>query len=92
MRIVVSELVQTCTSCPSQWQGRTNTGGHIYVRFRHGELRIGVGASLDAAIEQAMAMTAAGPLLALDLDKIDDGYLEYGDLVSLTSGRIDWPQ
>lgn len=35
-KIKVIELVQTCRSCPSQWDGTTEDGGSVYIRFRHG--------------------------------------------------------
>src|SRR5215471_12196280 len=40
--IIVREIAQTSFACPSQWEGTTNDGSRIYVRFRHGYLRIDV--------------------------------------------------
>lgn len=29
-------LIQTCGGCPSQWDGKTDQDGDIYIRLRHG--------------------------------------------------------
>jgi hypothetical protein len=31
---------QTCYACPSQWEGETETGQRLYIRYRWGYLRI----------------------------------------------------
>lgn len=36
----LKELIQTCTACPSQWEGRTEDDFPIYVRYRWGYLSI----------------------------------------------------
>lgn len=38
----LDSLVDQGTSCPSQFEGETFDGGHVYVRFRHGSLRVDV--------------------------------------------------
>jgi len=40
--IKVSEVVRTCHACPSQWEGTTSEGQHVYVRYRWGFLRVDV--------------------------------------------------
>ncbi len=32
----IVKAVQTCLSCPSQWDAWTDTGQYLYLRFRHG--------------------------------------------------------
>ena len=46
----ITELRMTCGACPSQWEGRTADGRHVYIRFRWGELTAGISDSLDEAI------------------------------------------
>lgn len=46
----VTEIVQTCGACPSQWEGRLEDGSHFYARFRYGTLRVSVASTLEAAI------------------------------------------
>lgn len=38
----LDSLVDQGTSCPSQFEGETYDGGEVYVRFRHGSLRVDV--------------------------------------------------
>lgn len=46
----IIDLVQTSERSPSQWEGALSDGGWVYVRYRHRELSIGVGATLDEAV------------------------------------------
>lgn len=84
----VRTLVQTGDVCPTQWEGRTVGGACLYVRYRSGWLRIGIGDTLDAAVDAAMAddnplaWRLGGPL---------DGSLPYEDLIAATAGRFTWP-
>lgn len=38
----VVDLRQTCYACPSQWEGRLADGREVYVRYRHGVLRMDI--------------------------------------------------
>ncbi|MFF7994828.1 hypothetical protein ACFZDG_34285 [Kitasatospora xanthocidica] len=35
--VTIARVVQTCGSCPSQWDAWTTTGQYLYLRYRHGE-------------------------------------------------------
>lgn len=39
-KLVVTTLRQTCLAIPSQWEGRIGARGSIYIRYRHGVLRV----------------------------------------------------
>jgi hypothetical protein len=41
----VISLEQTCTACPSQWEGGLEGGGYVYIRYRWGALSVGIGPS-----------------------------------------------
>lgn len=41
-KLVYRNLVQTCFGCPSAWEGETEDGKELYVRFRHGYWRVDV--------------------------------------------------
>lgn len=41
MHYVVS-ITQTCSMCPSQWEGKTDKGDEVYIRFRWGCLRLDI--------------------------------------------------
>jgi hypothetical protein len=51
---LVVELRETCSACPSQWEGRAEDGRWIYIRYRFGLLRVGVGDCLADAVAGAM--------------------------------------
>lgn len=85
--VTINVLEQTCESSPSQWEGRTSDGRFVYVRYRWGRLRIGFGRTMDAAVEEAMAERGISATLG---DRFD-GYLEYGQLIAVTSEQVAWP-
>ena len=33
-------LEMTCGACPSQWDGETENGAYVYIRYRYGLLRV----------------------------------------------------
>lgn len=82
-KVTVESLYHTCSACPSQWQGRTKDGKHIYVRFRWGHLTIGVGETFEDAVHTRELV---------DLDHGDgfDGCMKFEELVGLTQDKINW--
>lgn len=88
MPLVVVEVARTCQSCPSQWEGWTADGQHIYARYRSGVLRVGVGDSPDAAVEHAMFGTDSA--FVNEIGDRYDGTLAYETLVRATP-FISWP-
>jgi len=38
----VDHVIQTCGACPSQWEGKTDRGHNVYVRYRWGYLSVRV--------------------------------------------------
>ena len=46
----VVTLTQTCGACPSQWEGTTDDGRYVYIRYRWGLLTAGIGDSIDEAV------------------------------------------
>ena len=36
----LKNIIQTCHSCPSQWEGEIEDGRNIYIRYRWGYLSI----------------------------------------------------
>lgn len=51
MKPRIIELNQTCTACPSQWEGKTEDGRYVYIRYRGSCLTAGIGATLDDAVD-----------------------------------------
>lgn len=80
--LVLTELRQTCDACPSQWEGTTDDGRPVYIRFRHGWLsvRLGLkGGDIDSAVrgEEILYMEHGG---------IGEYYDFAGDGVMTTEG------
>lgn len=57
----IVHLKQTCTACPSQWEGRLADGTHFYVRFRSNRIRIGFGATEVEALERGIGFRGYTP-------------------------------
>ena len=49
--VTVTSLIKTCDALPSQWEGLTDTRQCIYIRYRSGHGRIGLGETMNAAID-----------------------------------------
>lgn len=86
--VVVTHITKTCGACPAQWQGTTDDGLHIYARYRYGRLLVGVGSTLEEAVDLAMS----GRLIEVRFGDTYDGTLEYDQLKEHTAGRIVWPE
>lgn len=68
----ITELHRTCTACPAQWEGKLASGESLYVRYRHGHLRAGAGASRDDAIWPEGPEASPGSRTLLDMEAGDD--------------------
>lgn len=66
MSVRMRTLQHTCSACPSQWEGETQDGQFLYVRYRWGRLTWGFGTTIDNAIEASV--TAQGKCLGDPLD------------------------
>lgn len=73
--MIVKSLTQTCGACPSQWEGQSEAGDDIYIRYRRGFLRIEVNGKtiLSGRIGDSL-----------------DGVLNEEDMKSVTSRILDW--
>lgn len=72
-----STVRMTCEVSPSQWEGETADGQHLYVRFRWGELTVGLGADSDQAIDNSAGWDGNPPAFSHQI----------GDPLS---GQITW--
>jgi hypothetical protein len=75
--IVVSEVRQTCTASPAQWEGVDQEGNEIYARYRWGYL------SVEKNDEEIFGKQLGHHL---------DGRLTYDQLKEATEGSMTWPQ
>jgi hypothetical protein len=61
----LTELNQTCSACPSQWEGKVEDGKMIYVRYRWGNLEICISSKptddvMDAVMENYLLYETIG--------------------------------
>lgn len=88
-KITVKQVEQTCTFCPSQWEGTTDDGRRIYARYRDGFLTVqvspqgkkGIGAALESP---CIYDGLVGPRL--------HGEMDYETLVQFTKYLVIWPE
>jgi hypothetical protein len=71
--IIVAKLRKTSNACPAQWEGETQDGEYIYIRYRWGELSIkvnsetvleeNIGDALDGVMDEAELMRHTHPFI-----------------------------
>ena len=87
--ITVAKVMKTCDACPSQWEGTTDAGKVVYVRYRWGYLSISIGDTMTQAIRRE------GPENSVFEKEIGnglDGFITYDELMEHTRGVISWPE
>jgi hypothetical protein len=87
-RVTVLSIVKTCESSPAQWEGLTADGKVVYVRYRYGVLRVGIGADTDEAVENAFAPDNA---CMSKLGEEWEGDLRYDEMTRATRNAFIWP-
>jgi hypothetical protein len=83
----VKRVCQTSPACPAQWEGWTDDGRPLYVRYRFGRLsvRVGpVGGDMDSAVE-------GEEVFFLEHGNDLDGWMDYDELCRLTAGKVRFP-
>lgn len=72
-------LRQTCGGCPSQWEGETDDGREIYIRYRWGRLSLSVWPKGDPSKEEFISEQDIGDPLDghLDEDRMRARLAEY---------------
>ncbi len=73
----IESIVQTCSACPSQWEGKLVTGKDIYIRYRHGQLSVAVDG--ESVFRRSLGSEYA------------DGILSYDELKTLCGHIISFP-
>lgn len=82
--IPVAMVRMTCPASPSQWEGATADGRKVYVRYRWGMLRIGLGATFQEAVADHQTFHVV-------LGDSLHGHLTYAQLIAATVGIFEWP-
>jgi len=95
-KVRVKSLERTCIACPSQWEGKTEDGRVIYIRYRHGYFSIGLGKTLDEAVwddfyEAELDVGGGGWMTEDELREVTKDILELPDEVagSYTREELD---
>jgi len=82
--ITVSHIERTCEASPSQWEGKTNDGQWVYVRYRWGSLTVSIGDTASNAVSGKV-------IFRKSMDDPLGGYLSYRELIKATEGVVSWP-
>jgi hypothetical protein len=81
--VKITEIRKTCFACPSQWEGRTESG-YVHIRFRWGTLPVRAGSTIEDAI--------AGPtIFEWHDDDEHGGIIEYAELKKITASVLELP-
>lgn len=75
----LKSLTQTCTACPSQWDGKLTDGTPVYIRYRWGSLRVDLNPFTDE--ELTIYVRHHGDGL--------DGSMSEEDMLRAVSGELD---
>ncbi len=83
LTVIVSRIVNISLAAPSQWEGVTSDNRRVYIRYRHGSLRIGIGQTQDEAVTDGTTYTA----------QLGDGYgMTYAELRSVAPEWLQLPE
>jgi hypothetical protein len=82
----VVALKQTTSTCPTQWEGALDDGRALFAHCRRGELSVGLGESVDDAIDN----TATGK--ALCFEYVEDGPMSFAELRAHLYGLLEFPE
>jgi len=82
----VTTFKQTCSACPSQWEGKLADGRWLYVRYRWGNLRVGIGEDWPTAIMNS----SHRPIIDEDLGDDLAGVLTTEEMQLHTMLYLDW--
>ncbi len=81
-------LKKTCLACPSQWEGALDDGRAVYARFRHGHLSVGIGETVEEAVNNAMS---DGALYDKEIGDGLDGFMDFEELKAHLRGLVEFP-
>jgi hypothetical protein len=81
---MIVTLTQTCSVCPSQWEGKTDDGRGVYVRYRWGGLSFTVAATVDDAV---MGRGAGPESFHMSHGDGLDGFMTTEELASILAKR-----
>ena len=81
-------LTQTCLVMPSQWEGELDDGRSLYVRYRHGLLRVGAGEGAKDASRNSATESA---LCCKQIEDADEDMMSFKELRGHLRGVLEFP-
>jgi len=84
----VTNIVETCFACPSQWEGKTEDGHTIYIRYRWGHLSVRVSYSTSEDISDAVM---GKEIISLSYGDGMSGVMSYEELKYLCRDVLELP-
>lgn len=86
-KITLTEFRMTCSACPSQWEGKTDKGKRVYVRYRFGYLSFSVNNG-----DESQRVLDYEEIFGKNLGNEFDGLLSTQDLMFLTKHFVTYPK
>lgn len=86
--IKIQKLINTCESCPAQWEGKTDEGKMVYIRYRWGNLSVRISAEQSNDIYEAVGGIE---IFNQQLNDNLHGWLSYEELKTITADIIKFP-
>lgn len=83
--LVLKEIRRICLACPSSWEGVTECGRSVFIRYRWGHL------SIRTDDNDKKSVVRGTEILALDYGEPMDGFLHYNELKILASETMTLP-
>ena len=87
--IKVKNIILTCIACPAQWEGITEDNCIVYIRYRHGKLRIHKGLP---GYDIKDTLKSDRIIFEKTLTTEDDGWLDYEDLKIIAKDLLELPE
>lgn len=86
MKLKLTELTRITWACPVEWEGKTEDGRAVYIRYRWGHLKIYVsdinGSFLDA-------VNSDDAIFEVNYGSSYDGFMEDSEMFTLTKDVIE---
>ena len=86
-RPVVIELSQTCSACPSQWEGKCEDGRFLYIQYRNGWFRAEI---YPKESDFGKGWDKAKLLLKLQKGPKYDGYMTKKEMKELLKDKVNF--
>ena len=85
-------LVRTCPTCSSRWEGMSENGEEVYIRYRWGYISVRYGEIGKTYFDKASELTVENmtEILGTQIEDTLDGWLEYDKLKRLLKEQLGW--